>query len=73
MKFAYKGKSELVGRTTSPSLIGQAARRRPRSRRAARGWGRRLPRGIGLTIAVLVSLGLWALLGYAVTRLLGVF
>jgi len=40
-------------------------------RRAARSAPRRLPRGIGLTLALIVSLGLWALLAYAVTRLFG--
>jgi hypothetical protein len=39
-------------------------------RRASRA-PRRLPRGIGLTLALIVSLGMWAALAYAVTWLFG--
>jgi hypothetical protein len=45
------------------------ARPRPLHRRAVSRGSRRLPRGIGLTLALIVSLGLWALLAYAATRL----
>lgn len=46
-------------RPAAPGYV--ASRRGPR---------RRLPRGIGLTLALFVSLGLWALLGFAFSRLL---
>lgn len=53
----------------TPSRAASLSRQVPR--RATRSAHRRLPRGIGLMLALIVSLGLWALLAYAVTWLLG--
>jgi hypothetical protein len=55
-------------RVTAPRATVAA---RHASRQVARRARRRLPRGIGLTLALAVSLGLWALLAYAVTWLIG--
>jgi hypothetical protein len=69
VKFAYRGKSELVGRGVPQRAFERTSRRHALPGYAARRARRRLPRGIGLTLALFVSLGLWALLAYAATRL----